>query len=593
MLLRPEVWAGLLGLAVFLMLTWWLRGAPLGQRIEVEEGPDATPARTRDRAAIVTAIGFLLVLGGGFVAIAWGVPWSLPLFVGGFGTLWVQANRHRPRRHTSATLQRVVTFAEGGMNATLLGGILIVANVLAFKYGGRPFDLTSERAFSLSSLTINQLKTLEKPVKFTVVATDVRMPRVLRLLDLYRAEAVGKITIERVDPYADPTAFERLTTAAPDLALDPRGGAIVIEYGGGETPERVVVRAADLFEAPDLDRSRPRPDQVESRFKGEDAITSALVRLREGKKPTVAITAGHGESPINQNDPAQQGLGLFVARLQSLGVNIVELPPGAQPIGPEVEVLIIAGPQLPFSSEELQRVGEYMGRGGKLLAFLDNRADTGLGALLKSFDVELGEGMVVDPQLNYERRLTIIAAPILEDDRHPIVQTMTNRIVLLAAASPLRAVVQSPGAPGPPSGRVVSDVLRSGPVSWAETGPLTGALGRDEKEPRGPLAVALAVSDRPPAGGGDAKPRMVVVGSRSAADNFFVTRDPSNLDLAVNAVNWLRGRPDLQGIPPKVHVSLTLSADPNLRAKLVMVPTLISVAVVLALGTATYLARRE
>jgi hypothetical protein len=592
-LVRPEVWASLLGLAIFLALSWWLRGAPLGQRSEAEEGPDATDARTRDRAAIGSALGFMLVLAGGFAAIVYGVPWSLPLFVGGFATLSHLAKRYRPRRHTSPTLQRVVNFSEGGMNAALLGGVLIVANVLAFRYGGRPLDLTREGAFSLSSLTINQLRTLEKPVKFTVIASDIRMPRVLQLLELYRAEDPKHVTVERVDPYADPTGFEALAKAAPDLALNPRGGAIVVEYGSGETAERIVVRPAELFEVPSVDPTQPRPDQVESRFKGEDAITSALIRLREGTKPTVAITAGHGEGPIGQNDPAQPGLGLFVARLQSLGVNIVELPPDDQAIGKDVSVVIVAGPQTPFSPEDIGRLNRYMANGGKLLVFLDNRQDNGLGAFLKAYDVEVGEGLVVDPQLNYERRVTIIAAPILETDKHPIVTSLTNQLVLLASAAPLRIVAPSPGSTANASKYIVSDVLHSGPASWAETGPLNAALRRDEKDIPGPVTLAIAVAEKPQGGATEATPRLVVVGGRFVADNFFVAREPTNLDFVLNALNWLRGRPDLEGIAPKVHVSLTLTADPNLRAKLVIVPTLISIAVVMALGIATYLARRE
>jgi hypothetical protein len=68
--------------------------------------------------------------------------------------------------------------------------------------------------------------------------------------------------------------------------------------------------------------------------------------------------------------------------------------------------------------------------------------------------------------------------------------------------------------------------------------------------------------------------------------------DPVNLDLVVNAVAWLRGRPELQGIAPKTHTSVTLAADPGLRARLIVVPTLLATCVIVGLGVATYLARR-
>ncbi len=50
-----------------------------------------------------------------------------------------------------------------------MAGILVVVNVIAFRYGGQPLDLTREQTYSLSSMTINQLESLTQPVIFTMV----------------------------------------------------------------------------------------------------------------------------------------------------------------------------------------------------------------------------------------------------------------------------------------------------------------------------------------------------------------------------------------------------------------------------------------
>ena len=62
------------------------------------------------------------------------------------------------------------------------------------------------------------------------------------------------------------------------------------------------------------------------------------------------------------------------------------------------------------------------------------------------------------------------------------------------------------------------------------------------------------------------------------ADNLFLVEEPTNLDLLMNAINWLRGQAELGGIAPKSHVALTLAADPVLRTRLVLVPTVMAVA---------------
>jgi hypothetical protein len=77
------------------------------------------------------------------------------------------------------------------------------------------------------------------------------------------------------------------------------------------------------------------------------------------------------------------------------------------------------------------------------------------------------------------------------------------------------------------------------------------------------------------------------------ADNQSLELEPTNLDLLMNAVNWLRGRPELRGIAPKTHVALAMSADPSMRLRLVLVPTMVAILVIIGLGVTTYMARRE
>ena len=61
----------------------------------------------------------------------------------------------------------------------------------------------------------------------------------------------------------------------------------------------------------------------------------------------------------------------------------------------------------------------------------------------------------------------------------------------------------------------------------------------------------------------------------------------------MNAVQWLRGRPEMVGIESKTHESLIFAADPGLRLRLVIVPTLLAIVVIIGLGATTYLARRD
>jgi hypothetical protein len=259
----------------------------------------------------------------------------------------------------------------------------------------------------------------------------------------------------------------------------------------------------------------------------------------------------------------------------------------------KTEVVIIAGPQQPFQAEEVARLQSYVARGGHLLLFLDNSRPTGLEEWLRANRVELGQGVIVDPLYKVQRP-EMVLAPIFVDQKHPIVAPLQRQVVLTRLASPL-VIPTGPAAAGLDPGIVATPILKTSPESWAEADPkdpqgLKKDPGRDTP---GPLIVGIAVTGAPREKGAEPVPRMVVFGSRFLGDNGAVATMPTNLDVIQNAIFWLRGRPENLGVAPKTHVALTLTADPNLRAKLVLLPTLMAVAVLIGLGVFMYVTRRD
>ena len=51
-----------------------------------------------------------------------------------------------------------------------------MANVIAFRYGGEPLDLTREGTYTLSSMTKKQLESLDRPVKLTLLSGRTPAP---------------------------------------------------------------------------------------------------------------------------------------------------------------------------------------------------------------------------------------------------------------------------------------------------------------------------------------------------------------------------------------------------------------------------------
>jgi hypothetical protein len=588
----PWVWVGGLSLAAFLVLFWTLRGAPVGQDVQEETVGEVPRAGYRDRVVAASVAGFLLVAVGAYVAMTSSIVESLLLFAVGFGLLIYLASANRRYRHASPILRRVVQFSNMALGTALLGGVLIVGNVLAFKYGGHPIDFTAERAFSLADQTVNLLKGLDRPVKFTVVIgmAEARR-RVEQLLELYEKENPGKITVESINPYSDLEKFEDLRKRAPDVAVAvAQGVGIVVEYGVGKSAERVVVNGTELFESPRVRKEEFDPAKFQTDFKGEAAFTSALIRLKEGKKPLIAFITGHGEPPADEITENKQGLGLLRAQITAFGARVVEMNLVYREVPAECELAIIASPRRPFLPVEITRLRAHMARGGRLLAIVGADGRGGLNDWLREYQLEIGATRIVEPRMNAGGRpYTLIE--VLGGVRHPIVDSLARQYVCLPNAAPISILpkVQESAVDARP-------ILRTTVESWAETD-LSGARPqRDPKDPRGPLnlGVAVTVADTvsDPAGGRSNTPRMVVFGSPDMADNLWLSRFPANLDLVMNSVHWLRGRTQLVGIAPKTHVAQALVATDQQRAGLVWIPTFSAMFFIIGLGAIAYFSRR-
>jgi ABC-type uncharacterized transport system len=601
---RSEVWIGLAALAAFLVGVWVLRGAPPGQAGEVEDDEHAPRAGYRDRIVAGVVVGMLLILAGAYLALARGIFWSLPVFGAGFALVLALVAYNRRYRHASPSLRRTIEFSGAFLNATLLAGILIVANVIAFRYGGQPIDVTREGTYTLSDLSLKQLASLDRPVTFTVVfgrgpRAAPQNDRMIQLLESYKATNPQRIRVVTLDPYTDLMRSDELLKRVPDLDLQ-HGGRVVIEYGEGADARFTVVRSSELFSQVSPGPGRGGSDRFITTFRGEDEVTSALVRLREGKKSKVGFTAGHGEPAISDLNPRGRGVGNWKVRMAEVGCEVVDVPTLTEEVPKDLSLLIVAGPKTKFQPDEVQKLRAHVDRGGPLLLLVGNAEPSGLDELLKLFDLEIGKGMVFDPKYYY-RQPFMVLAPLQSGAKHPIIDPLgSNRAVLLPGAAPITIVGRGPGSERSPGSTdhmfIPTPILQTTPLAWAETDPRTPPFRLDSGEKPGPVVVGVAVAERTASqasSGAEPTPRLVLFSCPAMAENAYQEIGQTNLDLLMNAVNWLRGKPDNIGISPHAHVALTLAIDPALRSRLILVPSVIAAMLIIAMGIIVYVARRE
>ena len=164
-----------------------------------------------------------------------------------------------------------------------------------------------------------------------------------------------------------------------------------------------MVRNQDLFQPLPLDPARGGLDQFASAFTGEDEITSALMRLREGKKTKGRVHDRARRAVHERLEPARRGIGNWKARFNKVGCEVIDLNLIEDEIPADLSLLIVVGPKEPVQARRAGQAQVVRDRGGPVLLLLGNTEPSGLDEFLKSFNLAIGSGLVIDPRSNYNR----------------------------------------------------------------------------------------------------------------------------------------------------------------------------------------------
>jgi hypothetical protein len=141
----------------------------------------------------------------------------------------------------------------------------------------------------------------------------------------------------------------------------------------------------------------PQPTQVKA-FKGETALTTALLELVEGKPQKLYVTSGHGEAELKSGQPQNPDDGVIVAeyfkrsniKYEPLRLLDVERVPE------DATALLVFGPKQDLSDREIELLDNYWNNKGRVFVLLNGPAKTPrLNAWLAKSGVTPGGGRLV------------------------------------------------------------------------------------------------------------------------------------------------------------------------------------------------------
>ena len=356
----------------------------------------------------------------------------------------------------------------------------------------------------------------------------------------------------------------------------------------------------------------------------EQDLTNALIKVMSGEQQTVYFLEGHGERDLA--DTERNGYSTVSGALAQDNYQVTPLVLAQQNAVPEdATVVVVAGPQTDLLPGEVDALGAYMDRGGKLLVLLDPPPDTaaptpdGLLRLLGEWGVEVGTDVVVDGSGMGQLFGADASVPVAADyPRHPITEQFN-----LLTAYPLARSVSPSGVPV--AGRIPQPFIETSPQSWAEANldELTGGqveLNEDVGDRPGPIAIGMAVAAPAPnpapssdavtpvadevagdPGGqeddGDNDPsdppesRLAVIGDSDFATNGVVGIQ-GNRDMFLNTISWLAQQENLIAIRPREPDDRRLTVTADQQRRVFWLSILFIPAAALGAGVYTWWRRR-
>jgi hypothetical protein len=482
--------------------------------------------------------------------------------------------------------------------------LLLLVNVILYRHPQR-YDLTQERLHSLSSDSLVKLDLVREQIRVVFphfvnpddpeqVARYRVLQRARKLLNEYMTEQPLIEVVAEVNVFSEPDRWKQV---ASEFQLLPSQWNRLIFCAGKGNSFRQTVTSDDLADFAPSSGGFAAPPEVKA-FRGEEAITGAIMRLIHRERKKVYFTQDKGELALAPKKNQPPALAAVRHDLEGSGFEAADLSLGrVDEIPEDCALLVVAGPEEQYTKSELDTIERYLLRDGRLFVSLGRRR-TGLEGLLERWGVEVGAGTISMRRVSMGTRVdTYWVMLSTMSPTHPITRPFRN-----APRFEVRLFSPRPLKQKGTERRLETEVLLATGGSGDEVKYMIHDGDVDRMDQKGGVAVATASwqrpVERPPPGWSQRKTRLVVV----SASSFL--RDPqegavvrggflsaSHRNLFMNCVQWLVGE-ERRTSEGRERVDRTIKMSPAIRRFLFLSSVIIFPGVFFCLGLFLYFVRR-
>ncbi|MEM0895342.1 MAG: Gldg family protein [Verrucomicrobiota bacterium] len=444
-----------------------------------------------------------------------------------------------------------------------------IVNYLSFRHFQRG-DLSANKKYSLSVETESFLASVDRPVAVTMsfLNNSVIRDNLNALLERYREMSQGMITIDDLDPSRD---RNRANEIENKYKLRLTENALILEVDG---------RIKTILESEMMDG--------EGRFfRGEDAVTSALIAALEGDPKKVYVVAGKGTLMQFGNRTALDLLG-EVSESQFFEIEYLTLSE-VRSVPDDASALLFLGLEVDLTAPELEMIRDYWASDrGSMIVLLDPASDT---PVLDGFLAEHG----LTPRGDRVLEATGLGTKNFEVEGAFLPGSIVNRhLANLTTILPGITTSLKVGDDEELTKRGIGIIalLQAGSRFWGEANYGDPQPMLDDEDTAPPVYVAAAVE----IGATEdlrlrlETSRMVVVGNSRLLDPDVATA--TNAAFIASAINWALDREELIGIPPKTATSWQIVLTPVQHQNMFNLVVFVLPAIVFSIALVMWSARR-
>ena len=439
------------------------------------------------------------------------------------------------------------------------------------------WDFTSNKLFSLTDVTKNQLKDLKTDVTIIglfddgKVGTSGTYKELTDLLALYQKNA--HIKVQYIDPDKNPGIIKQLD-AQGTMNLQKSDLVVKSLVNGKEKVKKLGYY--DLFTTT-MDQQTYQESLTGSI--AEQGFTGAIKYVTSEKTPVVYFTEGHNEINVDSDYKNVKSY-LDKNNYEVKTLNLIS----AGKVPEDAAMLVVASPKSDMSASENDAIKAYLKTGGKavfMFDYLSNDPDfTQYNDLLSGYNVAVNYDKVKETDQNLRR----------PDDEYTILLNVnSNSIIPQAFPIMLKDSRSISILKNQKEYITATELVKTSGTAVGEAA--STARGANSQ---GPLDMAVAVKNK----GGEATSKILVMGnasfiSDSSEQTYGSTAYNYGMVFFLQSISWMIDSKDELVVPAKNYENPVISIN-QLQANVVGIALLIVLPlIILGGGMFVYLRRRH